>query len=118
MRGNGKIWVILGKKREDFGYLKINDFFSEKGRLEGTTGKFCDFISEKGRLEGTSEIFEKKRCNEKNDLYHRTIRPCNNDLMYLMIKLSPASPTGYSPSSPSNYSPASPSYSPTSPAYR
>ena len=27
----------------------------EKGRLEGTMGKFCDFISEKGCLEGTSE---------------------------------------------------------------
>ena len=35
------------------------NFFSEKGRLEGTMGKFCDFISEKGRLQGTSEIFEK-----------------------------------------------------------
>ena len=45
-----KIWVILGKNE-----------FSEKGRLEGTMGKFCDFISEKGCLEGTSENFEKNK---------------------------------------------------------
>ena len=45
-----KIWANLGKNE-----------FSEKGRLEGTMGKFCDFISEKGCLEGTSEIFEKNK---------------------------------------------------------
>ena len=47
----GKFWL----------YLEKSLFFSEKGRLEGTMGKFCDFISEKGRLEGTSEIFEKNK---------------------------------------------------------
>ena len=61
MRKNEKIWVIFGKKREDFGYIWKNLFFSEKGRLEGTMGKFCDFISEKGCLEGTSENFEKNK---------------------------------------------------------
>ena len=47
-----------------WGFLVLilgNNEFSEKGRLEGTMGKFCDFISEKGCLEGTSEIFEKNK---------------------------------------------------------
>ena len=48
------------KKREDFGNI-WKKFLSEKGRLEGTTGKFRDFISEKGCLEGTSENFEKNK---------------------------------------------------------
>ena len=48
------------KKREDFGYIWKNLSFSEKERLEGTTGKFRDFISEKCCLEGTTENFEKK----------------------------------------------------------
>ena len=50
-RKNGKILVIFGKIF----------FFPEKGRLEGTTGKFRDFISEKGCLEGTSKNFEKNK---------------------------------------------------------
>ena len=62
---NWKFWLILG-----------NNEFSEKGRLEGTIGKFCDFISEKGCLEGTSEIFEKNKVQRENGLYHRTA-PCN-----------------------------------------
>ena len=44
-----------------FGLFRKKNQFSEKGRLEGTMGKFCDFISEKGCLEGTSEIFEKNK---------------------------------------------------------
>ena len=61
----------VGKKRENLGYFRKKNgkilvifgkiFFSEKGRLEGTTGKFRDFISEKGCLEGTSENFEKNK---------------------------------------------------------
>ena len=49
-RKKGRFWFLFGKI-----------FFSEKGRLEGTMGKFCDFISEKGRLQGTSENFEKNK---------------------------------------------------------
>ena len=56
-----KFGLFSEKKREDFGHIWKNLFFSEKGRLEGTMGKFCDFISEKGCLEGTSEIFEKNK---------------------------------------------------------
>ena len=58
---NEKIRLIFGKKREDFDYIWKNLFFSETGRLEGTTGKFRDFISEKGCLEGTSKNFEKNK---------------------------------------------------------
>ena len=60
MGRNGNMLVIFGKKGT-FWFLFGKIFFSEKGRLEGTIGKFCDFISEKGRLEGTSEIFEKNK---------------------------------------------------------
>ena len=64
-----KKWENLGyfwDKKEDFGfYLEKCFFFSGKGRLEGTMGKFCDFISEKGRLEGTSEIFEKNKVQQE-----------------------------------------------------
>ena len=51
----------FSEKKGHFGFYLEKFFFSEKGRLEGTIGKFCDFISEKGRLEGTSEIFEKNK---------------------------------------------------------
>ena len=37
---NEKIWFIFGKKREDFGNIWKNLFFSEKGRLEGTGENF------------------------------------------------------------------------------
>ena len=54
-------WVIFGKNGKILVIFGKIFFFSEKGRLEGTMGKFCDFISEKGCLEGTSEIFEKNK---------------------------------------------------------
>ena len=78
---NEKICVIFGKKREDFGYILKNLFFSEKRRLEGTMGKFCDFISEKGRLEGTSEIFEKNKVQREKWPVPSNGPPCSN-LLY------------------------------------
>ena len=68
---NEKIWVIFGKNGILVIFGKKN--FLEKGRLEGTTGKFRDSISEKGCHEGTSENFEKIRYNGKNDLFLRQI---------------------------------------------
>ena len=73
------------KKREDFGYIWKNLFFSEKGRLEGTMGKFCDFISEKGSLEGTNEIFEKHKVQREKWPVPWNGPPCNSK--YLMTKL-------------------------------
>ena len=62
LRENGKSLVMLGRNGKILGYFrKKTGKFSEKGRLEGTIGKFCEFISEKGRLQGTSEIFEKNK---------------------------------------------------------
>ena len=64
-------------KREDFGYIWKNLFFPEKGRLEGTTGKFRDFISEKGCLEGTSENFEKNKVQREKWPVPSNGPPCN-----------------------------------------
>ena len=74
------------KKQEDFGYIWKN-FFSEKGRLEGTMGKFCDFISEKGCLEGTSEIFQKHKVQREKWPVPSNGPPCTQKIGILASSL-------------------------------
>ena len=67
---------------EKFGLFREKNQFSEKGRLEGTMGKFCDFISEKGCLEGTSEIFEKNKVQREKWPVPSNGPPCSANVFF------------------------------------